>query len=151
MENKSNIFQFSVAACTSWALQIHYGLVGKRLITAVYDFKGKTMVACPARITPLAQRVLALMFVADRAIARDDNLVKITNRECEIEKWLDMDVGAKAFIVKYVGASKSTHITDCNIAHDMWIALKSYYELQGDIEIANANAQLSAILMCETR
>lgn len=31
----------------------------------------------------------------------------------------------------------------------MWNTLKSFYELQGEIEIANANAQVSAVIMGE--
>lgn len=31
----------------------------------------------------------------------------------------------------------------------MWSALKSCYELQGEIEVSNANEQLSAIIMTD--
>ena len=61
-----------------------------------------------------------------------------------------MDLDAQAFIVKYIGASEQTHIRNCDTAHEMWMALKTFYELQGDIEVANAHAQLSAIVMGES-
>ena len=38
---------------------------------------------------------------------------------------------------------------NCETSFDMWESLKSFYELQGEIEIANATAQLSAIIMGE--
>ena len=49
---------------------------------------------------PLAQRDLLLLSLEDRVIARDENGVDIIARETEIEKWLDMDLDAQAFIVK---------------------------------------------------
>ena len=148
--DKTNIPQFNGAAYTTWALKIQFGLVEKRLISAVCDFKGRARVICPARIMPLAQGDLLLLSLEDRVIARDENGVDIIARETEIEKWLDMDLDAQAFIVKYIGASEQTHIRNCNTAHEMWTALKTFYELQGDIEVANAQAQLSAIVMGES-
>ena len=83
-------------------------------------------------------------------IARNENAAEINAREADIHTWLDMDLDAQAFIVKYIGASEQTHIRNCDTAHEMWQSLKTYYELQGDIEVANAQAQLSAIVMEET-
>ena len=59
---------------------------------------------------------------------------------------MDMDLDAQAFI----RASEQTHITSCDTAHEMWMSLKTFYEFQGDIEVANAHAQLSAIVMGES-
>ena len=148
--DKTNIPQFNGAAYSTWALKIQFGLVEKRLITVVCDFKGRARVICPARIMPLAQGALLLLPLADRAVARDENGLDISAREAEIEKWLDMDLDAQAFIVKYIGASEQTHIRNCDTAHEMWTALETFYQLQGDIEVANAQAQLSAIVMGET-
>ena len=61
-----------------------------------------------------------------------------------------MDLDAQAFIVKYIGAYEQTHIRNCDTAHEMWTALKTFYELQGDIEVADAQAQLSTIVMGES-
>ena len=96
MDSKSNIPQFTGAAYNSWAYKIQYGLVEKRLISAVCDFKGRAMVACPVPITPLAQGVLALLPAPDRTIARDENIYETTKRNSEIEKWLEMDLDAQA-------------------------------------------------------
>ena len=60
-----------------------------------------------------------------------------------------MDLDAQTFLVKYIGASEQTLIKNCDIAYEMSTALKTYHELQGDIEIANANAMLLAIVMGE--
>ena len=62
---------------------------------------------------------------------------------------MDLDLKAQSFIVKYLGASEHTHVRNCTYAWEMWVALKSFYELQGEIEVANASAQLSAIIMAE--
>ena len=56
----------------------------------------------------------------------------------------------EAFIVKYLGSSEQTHVRSCDYAFQMWDALKKYYNLQGEIEVANAQAQLSAILQTES-
>ena len=37
----------------------------------------------------------------------------------------------------------------CDYAFQMWDALKKYYNLQGEIEVANAQAQLSTISQTE--
>ena len=148
--DKTHIPQFDGASYTTWALKIQFGLVEKRLITAVCDFKGRARVVCPARIMPLAQGDLLLLTLEERVAARDENTAEIAARETEIQIWMDMDLDAQAFIVKYIGASEQTHIRNCDTAHEMWTALKTFYELQGDIEVANANAQLSAIVMGET-
>ena len=77
---------------------------------------------------PLAQGALLLLPLADRAIAREENGVDITAREAKIEKWLDMDLDAQAFFVKYIGASEQTHIRNCDTTHEMWTTLKTFYE-----------------------
>ena len=150
MENKSYIPKFTGASYNNWAVKILYGLVEKRLISVVCEFKTRPKVDCPVPITPLAQGVLALLPAAERTIARDENASEVTVRNAEIEKWMELDLDAQAFIVKYLGASEQTHIRHCDTAAQMWESLKSFYELQGDIEIANAHAQLSAIIMGET-
>ena len=44
---------------------------------------------------------------------------------------------------------QNEHVRRCEYAYEMWEALESHYVLQGDIEIANAIARLSAIIMYE--
>lgn len=56
---------------------------------------------------------------------------------------------AQAFIIKYLGASEHTHVRNCTAAYEMWNSPSTLYELQGEIEIYNATAQLSAIVMTE--
>ena len=81
----------------------------------------------------------------ERTIARNDNTAQIVTRTAEIEAWFDTDMDAQAFIVKYIGASEQTHVRNCDTAFDMWESLKSFYEFHGEIEIANAIAQLSTL------
>ena len=138
--DKTHIPQFNGAAYTTWALKIQFGLFEKRLISAVCDFKGRTRVIYSARIMALTQEALLLSPLEDRANNRTENAVELTTREDEIQKWLDMDPDAQVFILKYIGASKQTHIRNCNTAYEILRALKIFYELQGDIEVANAHA-----------
>ena len=51
-----------------------------------------------------------------------------------------------SYIVKHLGPSELTHVTDCTTAAEMWEALKTFYQVQGAIEIANTEALLSAII-----
>ena len=51
-----------------------------------------------------------------------------------------------AYIVKRLGPSELTHVTDCTRAAGMWEAVKTFYMVQGAIEIANTEALLSAII-----
>ena len=76
--DKSHIPQFNGAAYTTWALKIQFGLVEKRLISAICDFKGRARVICPARILPLAQGDLSLLTLEDRVISRTENAADIT-------------------------------------------------------------------------
>ena len=80
-------------------------------------------------------------------MARDENREEIKTREAMIKAWMDKDMEARAFIVKYLGASQHTHVRNWKFAFEMWNSLKNFYELQGEIEITNATAQLSAIIM----
>ena len=59
---------------------------------------------------------------------------------------MEKDLDAQAFIVKYLGNNEQTHVRYCDFSNQMWDALESYDNLQGEIEIANAQAQLSAIM-----
>ena len=54
-----------------------------------------------------------------------------------------------AYIVKHLGPSELTHVTDCTTPAGMWEALKTFYMVQGAIEIANNEALLSAIIQAE--
>ena len=79
-------------------------------------------------------------------MARDENRVNILTREVEIEALVDKEMEAKAFMVKYIGASEHTHVRNCKSAFEMWNSSKAFYELQGEIEVVNATTQLSAII-----
>ena len=149
-DTNKNIFQFTGAKYTSWALKVQFGLFQKRLIRTVMDFKGQPRIICPAPIPPMAQGVLAILPAGDRATARDAHTVNIEDRQIEIDKWIEKDLDAQAFLVQYVGTKQQTHIRNCDTAYEMWESLKAYYQLKGDVEIANANALLSAIFMSET-
>ena len=52
--------------------------------------------------------------------------------------------------MKYLGSSEKTHVRSSDYACQMWDALKEYYNLQGEIEVVNAQAQLSALLQTES-
>lgn len=80
---------------------------------------------------------------------RDDRDAEIVVRNAEIDVWMDLDLEAQAFIVKYLGAFEHTLVRNCTYAWEMWNALISFYDLQGEIELSNANAQLSAVIMCK--
>ena len=57
------------------------------------------------------------------------------------------NIAAMAYIVKHLQTGELTHVRNCTIAAEMWEALKSFYDIQGAIEIANAEAELTAIIM----
>ena len=54
-----------------------------------------------------------------------------------------------AYIVKHHQTGELTHVRNCETAAEMWDALKTFYDLQGAIEIANAEVKLTAIIMGE--
>ena len=125
-----------------------YGLHEKKLVDIVCDFKGRTRKPCPALLMHLSVADLNNIDVADRAVG-DRNVVLIAS-QILIDAWFDKDLDAQAFIVKYLGSSEQTHVRNCDYAFQMWDALKKYYTLQGEIEVANAQAQLSTILQTES-
>ena len=149
-DNKT-IFQFTGAEYASWALKVQYGLFQKRLIHTVMDFKGQRRITCPARIPPMAQGALALITTANaRTTTRNAHAVQIINRDEEIHKWIEKDLDAQAFLVQYIGTRQHTHIRNCDTSYEMWESLKAFYQLKGDVEIANANALFFAIVMHES-
>lgn len=147
--DRNLIPQFTGAAYNAWAFKVEYGLIEKKLSSAVFDVEGRARKPCPVVIAPLTQGELILIPLDDRMVAKDEKREEIKTREAEIEAWIDRDMEARAFIVKYLGASEHTHVRNCKSAFEMWNSLKNFYELQGEIEIANATAQLSAIIMTE--
>ena len=147
--DRSLIPQFTGAAYQGWAYKVKFGLIDKKLQSVVFDFSGRARKPCPGAITPTSQGELLLLPFDDRNVARDANRTEISARELEINAWIDLDMEAQAFIVKYLGASEHTHVRNCTSAYAMWNSLQTFYELQGEIEISNANAQLSAIVMAE--
>ena len=54
-----------------------------------------------------------------------------------------------AYIVKHLQTGELTHVRNCETVADMWDALEAFYDLRGAIEIANAEVELTAIIMGE--
>ena len=127
-----------------------YGLHEKKLVDIVCDFKGRTRKPCPALIMHFFDAELNNIDVADRGQVVRERNAEIVASQNLIDAWFDKDLDAQAFIVKYLGSSEQTHVRSCDYAFQMWDALKKYYNLQGEIEVANAQAQLSAILQTES-
>ena len=114
------------------------------------DFKGQRRVVCPDPIPPLAQGALALIASDARLAFRDAHTESMIARDAEIDQWIEKDIDAQAFLIQYIGTQQQTHVRNCDTAFEMWEKLKSYYQLKGEVEIANANALLSAIVMSES-
>lgn len=149
-ETKNTIPQFSGSAYQSWAFKLVYGLQEKKLVSFVCEFKGRPRKACPALITPLSDPELNAIVLADRGVAIRQKAIEIAACQLTIDEWMESDLDAQAFIVKYLGASEQIHVRNCDFAYQMWDSLKSYYMLQGEIEVSNAEAQLSAIMQSES-
>ena len=149
-ETKNTIPQFSGSAYQSWAFKLVYGLQEKKLVSFVCEFKGRPRKACPALITPLSDPELNAIVLDDRDAAIKQRTIEIAACRLTIDEWMESDLDAQAFIVKYLGASEQIHVRNCDFAYQMWDSLKSYYMLQGEIEISNAQAQLSAIMQSES-
>ena len=128
-DSKSMIPQFTGAAYQSWAFKLLFGLVEKELHTGVCDFKGRARKPCPAVIECLTQGEFQLLLAAVRTASTQDRLTDIDVRDAEIETWMDRDLKAQAFIVRYLGPSEQTHVRNCDYAFQMWDALKSFYSL----------------------
>lgn len=151
MADRSTIPQFTGAAYQGWAYKVRYGLMEKDLHSCVFGFRGGARTPCPVLIPLLTQaELLALPSTDVGANAVSANIAVSANSQRDVDAWLLMDMKAQAFIVKYLGASEHTHVRNCVYAYEMWESLRSFYELQGEIEIANAQAQLSAIIMTES-
>ena len=127
-----------------------FGLFAKRLINTICEWRGKPRLAKPTPITLLVQGELALILAADRPAARDARNDEIIARNIEIDKWDEQDGDAMSFIILHIGARQLSHVRNCDTAHDMWKSLSAYFQLKGDVELANANALLSAIVMYES-
>ena len=75
--------QFTSAAYTAWAFKVEYGLIEKKLSSAVFDVEGRAGKPCPVDIAPLTQGELILLLCDDRNGAKD-------------EAWIDKDMEARA-------------------------------------------------------
>ena len=137
--DRSTIPQFTGAAYQSWAYKVQFGLIEKEVHSVVFNFRGRARTPCPVVIEPLSHQ--ALLTLDEDAI--DQQKAEVKTREDEIDAWMTMDLKAQSFIVKYLGASEHTHTRSCQFAYEMWDSLKSFYELQGEIEVSNATAKLS--------
>ena len=56
---------------------------------------------------------------------------------------------AQSFFIQHIGVKQLSQVKNCLSANEMWESLSAYFERKGDVEIANANALLSAIVMHE--
>ena len=142
--------QFTGAGYKDWRTKMEYGLSQKRLMSTVQAWRGKPRLVCPTPITLMAQGELALILVADRPAARDARDLAIIARDLEIENWEEQDMDAQSFSIQHIGVKRLSHVTNCLTAYEMWESLSAYFQLKGDVEIANANALLSAIVMHES-
>ena len=98
----------------------------------------------------MAQGELALIPVTDRPAARDARDASIIARDLEIDKWEEQDMDAQSFLIQHIGVKQLSHVKNCLMANEMWESLLAYFQLKGDVGIANANALLSAIVMHES-
>ena len=148
-EERSTIPIFNGAAYNHWAYRVQYGLIDKELHEVVFEFHGPR-IPCPAPIPLLTQAELdSLPVTVVVADAIRVNGLNVGAKETKIKAWLKIDMKAQAYIVKHLGPSQQSHVRNCRYAHEMWDSLKKFYSLQGEIEVANAQAQLSAIIMTE--
>ena len=150
MSEKINIPQFDGAAYQAWAFKVRFGLVEKEYHTVVMEMHGKAREPRPVVIEPRTQAALYDM-VDDgvRIAAVHARGVLIGIREPEIESWDRKDLLAQTYIVKYLGPTELMHVRRCRFAFEMWDISREFYELQGSIEIANAQALLSGICQSE--
>ena len=141
MADWSTIPLITSAAYQGWAYKVRYGLMEKDLHSCVFGFRGGARTPCPVLILLLTQEKFdALPQTVVRADVVSANIVVVANSQIDVDAWLFMDIKAQAFIVKYLGASEHTHVRNCVFAYEMWETLRSFYELQGEIEIANAQS-----------
>ena len=129
---------------------MEFGLSQKRLISTVQAWRGKPRFVRPTPITLMAQGELSLIPAADRPAARDSRDASIIARDLEIDKWEQQDVDAQSYLIQHIGVKQLSHVRNCLTANEMWESLSAYFELKGDVELANANAMLCAIVMHET-
>ena len=142
--------QFTGAGYKDWRTKMEFGLSQKRLISTVQAWRGKPRFVRPTPITLMAQGELSLIPAADRPAARDARDESIIARDLEIEKWEEQDMDAQSFLIQHIGVKQLSHVRNCLTANEMWESLSAYFQLKGDVEIANANALLSAIVMHES-
>ena len=119
---------------------MEYGLSQKRLISTVQAWRGKPRLVCPTPITLMTQGELSLIPVADRPAARDTRDESIIARDLEIEKWEEQDMDAQSFLIQHIGVKQLSNVKNCLTTYEMWESLSAYFQVKGDVEIANANA-----------
>ena len=151
MDESSNksIMQFTGAGYKDWRTKMEFGLSQKRLISTVQDWRGKPRFVPLTPITLMAQGELSLIPAAYRPAARDARDESIIARDLEIEKWEEQDMDAQSFLIQHIGVKQLSHVINCLTANEIWESLSAYFQVKGDVEIANANALLSAIVMHE--
>ena len=151
MSDRSQIPQFTGADYTGWAFEVKYGLADKKLHRLVMDWDSMPRRCRPDVILPLTPDN-ELQFAA-RGIDVDVEILvtehQISEQLLQLEKWDEDNLAAMFYILKHLGPSELTHVTDCTTAAGMWDALRKFYQVQGAIEIANTEALLSAIIQTE--
>ena len=138
MGDKSNIPQFNGASYQAWAFKVRFGMAEKDCHTVAMEWNGMAREPLPAVIvslTPQEEGALDPLLFRD---ARATRAAEIVARDAAIADWRKRDLTAQTLILKYLGPSEQMHVRKCLFAHEMWTALKTFYELQGNIEVANA-------------
>ena len=149
MTEKSYIPVFTGAKYKGWAFKIKFGLADKELHDIVMDWGESPRQAKRVVSPPLTQDELDALDAADVAQTVTARTQLIGRQTLVQEAWSKKDIAAMAYIVKHLQKGELTHVRNCETAADMWDALKAFYDIQGAIEIANAEDELTAIIMGE--
>ena len=135
MSDKSQIPQCTGTDYTGWAFKVKYGLADKKLHRVVMDWDSLLRRRRPEVILPLTPDN-ELQFTVrgiDVDVERRTREQQIFQQLPQHETWDEENLGAMAYIVKHLGPSELTHVTDCTTAPGMWEELKTFYMVQGAI------------------
>ena len=124
-----NELQFTGADYTEWAFKVKYGLADKKLHRVVMDWDSLLRRCRPDVIFPLTpdNELQLTARGIDVDVERSTREQQISQQPPQLEKWDDENLAAMSYIVKHLGPSELTHITNCTTAAGMWEALKTFY------------------------
>ena len=149
-DERSFVPQFTGESYSVWAFGLQHGLLEKDLLPVVCDFDDVKREVCPTLLQPYTQEEIASIASAARNDAVTVRNAEVVARAALNVAWKRKDQKARAYFVKHLHPDEYVHVRTCKHAHEMWDALVKVYAKRGEIEIANANAQLSAIVMGES-